>query len=209
MSAGIENVVTYGTANAGTTGQALVSDTFLKVQLTGSDDAVINTQLVGDYNLPNVLCAVAVGRHFDIAMEKIVSAIENYVPDNSRSQMVIKGSNHIILDAYNANPSSLKLAIENIAKMESANKILMIGGMMEMGADSIAEHDAIVNLIGQYNWRQVVLVGGDFGKVKHPYLYFENSAEAAQWVSLQKFGDSHILIKGSRSVKMEVILEKL
>ncbi len=209
MSKGIENVVTYGTNNAATTGHALPSETFLKVQLTGSVDAVINTQLVGDYNLPNVLCAVAVGRYFEIALDKIVSAIENYIPGNSRSQMVVKGNNNIILDAYNANPSSLKLAIENIAKMDAPHKILMIGGMMEMGADSIAEHEAIIELISQFEWQKVLLVGGDFSKVSHSFIYFENSAEAAQWVSKQNFSNSHILIKGSRSVKMEVILERL
>ena len=209
MSAGIENIVTYGTTQAGTTGHALQSDIFLKVQLTGSASAIINTQLVGDYNISNVLCAVAIGRHFDIALDKIVSAIENYFPGNSRSQMVVKGSNHIILDAYNANPSSLKLAIENIAKMDAPNKILMIGGMMEMGSESIAEHEAIVEQINQFNWQKVVLVGGDFGTIKHPFLYFEDSAEAANWAAQQGFVNSHILIKGSRSVKMEVIAAKL
>ena len=209
MSNDIDKVVTYGTNNAATTGNALPSVTFLKVQLTGGGQAVINTQLVGDYNLPNVLCAVAVGRHFDISLDKIVGAIESYVPGNSRSQMIVKGGNHIILDAYNANPSSLKVAIENIAKMDAPNKILMIGGMMEMGEDSMAEHEAIVDLINQFDWQKVILVGGDFGSVKHPFLYFENSTEAANWAAKQGFKNSHILIKGSRSVRMEVIVEEL
>ena len=209
MSNDIDKVVTYGTNNAATTGNALPSDTFLKVQLTSSVQAVVNTQLVGDYNLPNVLCAVAVGRHFNISLNKIVGAIESYVPGNSRSQMIVKGSNHIILDAYNANPSSLKAAIENIAKMDAPNKILMIGGMMEMGEDSMAEHEAIVDLINQFDWKTVVLVGGDFGRVKHPFLYFQNSTEAANWAAKQGFENSHILIKGSRSVRMEVIMEEL
>ncbi len=208
MSSGIEKILTYGTTNADVAGKSLHANTFLKVEWT-SEDIVINTQLVGDYNLPNVLCAVSIGHHFHVPVKKIATAIEAYTPDNSRSQMLVKGSNHIILDAYNANPSSMKVAIENMAHIASANKILMLGGMMEMGEDSLAEHEAIVALINQYNWQQVVLVGGDFAKVKHGFLYFDNSVKAAKWAAQQGFANSYILIKGSRSVKMEVIVGEL
>ena len=134
-------------------------------------------------------------------------ALENYVPSNSRSQLIEKDSNKIILDAYNANPTSMKVAIENIAAMQSSNKILLLGGMMELGTESIAEHTAIINLINQYQWKAVVLVGGDFKNIAHPYIYFENAAEAKQWLRQQPIENSVLLVKGSRSMQMEKVLE--
>jgi UDP-N-acetylmuramoyl-tripeptide--D-alanyl-D-alanine ligase len=210
MSKGIDNVINYGTADAFVTGTQLPSDTFLQVQITDTKfPATIKTQLVGDYNLPNILCAVAVGKHFDVPFEKIIKSIEGYIPGNSRSQMLVKGSNHIILDAYNANPTSMRVAIENIAGIKSDSKVLMLGGMMELGEESIKEHQNIVELIKKYSWRSVIFVGGDFAQVNHPFLYFNNVLEAAKWSQDQKFQDSYFLIKGSRSIKMEIIAEYL
>lgn len=210
MSAGIGNIITYGTANAKITGKTLPSKTFLKVELTNEAfPAVINTQLVGNYNLPNVLCAVAVGKHFNVPLEKIITSIEAYIPGNSRSQMQVKGSNHIILDAYNANPSSMKVAIENIAAIKADKKILMLGAMKELGQESLQEHQNLVELIKQYRWNKVILVGGDFSKIAHPFTYFATSSEAAEWVKKQDIEDSYILIKGSRSIQMEKIAEVL
>lgn len=206
MSRGIEKLTTYGTANSDVIGKALPSGTFLKVEWT-NESVVINTQLVGDYNLPNVLCAIAVGRHFNVPVQKIISAIENYVPDNSRSQLVARGSNHIILDAYNANPSSMMLAIDNIAHINAPNKVLMLGGMMEMGQDSLAEHQAIVDQVKKYDWHTAIFVGGDFDKVNHSFPYFPTSTKAAEWVAGQHFENCYILLKGSRSMQMEQIME--
>jgi UDP-N-acetylmuramoyl-tripeptide--D-alanyl-D-alanine ligase len=119
MSKGINNVITYGTANASITGVADKNGEFLKVNLTGVDgQQTIHTQLIGEYNLPNVLAAVAVGKYFNVAESTIKAALENYTPSNSRSQLISKGANKIILDAYNANPTSMKAAIENFARME-------------------------------------------------------------------------------------------
>lgn len=210
MSKGIENVITYGTIDGFVTGKAISSETFLHVQITNEEPLpIIKTHLVGDYNLPNVLCAVAVGKHFNIPFKKIIEAIENYRPGNSRSQMLLKGSNHIILDAYNANPTSMKVAIENIAKIKSSTKVLMLGGMMELGEESMGEHQNVINLIEKYTWHKVVLVGGDFGKVSHKFLYFDNYAAAAEWCKQQNFQDAYFLIKGSRSIQMEKIAEVL
>lgn len=210
MSKGINEVITYGTLEGSVVGKAMASETFLQVQLTTEEGpAIIKTQLVGDYNLPNVLCAVAVGKHFNVPLHKITTAIETYAPGNSRSQMLVKGSNHIILDAYNANPTSIRLAIENIAKIQSGSKVLMLGGMMELGKESMQEHQNIIELIKKYDWAKVVLVGGDFAKTVHPFLFFNTSSEAAAWVSNQNFRDSYFLIKGSRSIKMEIIAESL
>jgi UDP-N-acetylmuramoyl-tripeptide--D-alanyl-D-alanine ligase len=208
MSTGISNKITYGTTNASTTGILINGEPFLTVEIT-SDPAigVIHTQLVGDYNLPNVLAAVAAGKYFKVPAEKIKRAIEQYIPSNSRSQLVMKGTNKIILDAYNANPSSMKLAIENFAKLHAGKKVLMLGGMAELGGESLAEHKAILELIQQHQWHAVALVGGDFAKLPHPFLYFSNSTEAKKWLQQQHFEHTDLLVKGSRSMQMEKAIE--
>jgi UDP-N-acetylmuramoyl-tripeptide--D-alanyl-D-alanine ligase len=208
MSQGINQVVSYGTTNAQVVGSTIASNPFLQVSVTTSPVLEnINTQLVGDYNLPNILCAVAVGEHFGVPAAKIKQALEQYHPDNSRSQMVTSGSNHIILDAYNANPTSMKAAIENFAQLAAPNKVLMLGGMMELGEESKAEHQAILNLIQQHQWKAVVLVGGDFAHLPHGYLYFDTSTQAKEWFTQQQLVNTHLLVKGSRSMQMEKILE--
>lgn len=207
MSKGVTNKITYGSKDAQTKGQLVSSEPFLVVEITSEPTiGKISTQLVGDYNLPNVLAAVCVGMHFGVPAQNIKSAIESYEPSNSRSQLVEKDTNKIILDAYNANPSSMKLAIENFAKLPAEKKVLMLGGMAELGEESLAEHQAIIALIRQFNWTQVVLVGGDFAKIEHPFLFFSTAGEAQQWFKSQHFTQTHLLIKGSRSVKMEQIL---
>jgi len=208
MSKGIKNIVLYGTKKGEVTGSVLESEPFLSVTITNDAPLKsINTQLVGDYNLPNVLCAVAVGKHFHVSDEKIKSAIESYVPSNSRSQLIEKGTNKIILDAYNANPTSMRAAIENFSNIHSANKVLMLGGMMELGKESVAEHESIVNLIDEHRWKDVILVGGDFNKFEHGFIYFETSQEAADWFHQQFYEDTYILVKGSRSMQMERVVE--
>ncbi len=210
MSKGISGIIKYGTkANDHVIGKILPNENFLKVQITqGLNDGIISTQLVGEYNLPNVLAAVTVGKFFEVPEDKIRSAIEDYTPSNSRSQLIEKGSNKIILDAYNANPSSMKLAIENFARKNSENKILMLGAMAELGKLSLQEHQEIIDLIKKYSWKEVALVGGDFLKISHPFLSFQNSLLAKEWFSKQQFQNSYILVKGSRSMQMEKVLEQ-
>lgn len=208
MSQGIEKIIRYGTADASLEGQTVKSEPFLEVAITkGATTGTIHSQLVGDYNLPNILLAVAIGKHFQVPDEDIRKAIEEYQPSNSRSQLLKAGSNQIILDAYNANPSSMKLAIENFARLAAPNKVLMLGAMAELGDESLQEHQQIIDLIAQHPWKQVVLVGGDFLKLAHPWISFNNSTEARQWYIEQQFENTHLLIKGSRSMKMEKILE--
>ena len=222
MSRGIPHVITYGTQNANFTGVPDTSaETFLHVDIThGANTGTIKTQLVGDYNLPNVLVAVAVGKQFGVPDDKIRQSIEAYTPSNSRSQLILKDGLHIILDAYNANPSSMRAAIENFARLPIAtsatplqrsltHKVLILGAMAELGPESLAEHQAIIDLIAQYPWQQVVLVGGDFRKLSHPYLSFANSKEAGHWLRGVGLKDAYLLIKGSRSMKMEEVLLSL
>ena len=208
MSKGISGIIKFGTVeDAHVIGKAVRSEPFLEVEITqGMENGNVKTKLVGDYNLPNVLAAVTVGKNFKVSEEKIREAIAGYEPSNSRSQLKQVGSNKIILDAYNANPSSMRLAIENFAKLNASRKYLILGAMAELGAESIQEHRSLVDLISKYNWAGVVLVGGDFLKLKHPFISFENSAQAAEWWSNENIQDAYLLIKGSRSSQMEKVI---
>ncbi|MBK7098667.1 MAG: UDP-N-acetylmuramoyl-tripeptide--D-alanyl-D-alanine ligase [Sphingobacteriales bacterium] len=207
MSKGIYNIIKYGTSDADINGRILASDPFLKLSINDhAHHTDINTQLVGGYNLPNVLAAIAVGREMKIGLPKIKQAIENYHPSNSRSQLMQKGSKKIILDAYNANPSSMKAAIENFANMEAYKKVLMLGAMAEMGADSELEHQSLIDFLKKYNWQEVVLVGKAFSPFKSEFRYFENSEEAKEWFSKQQYDNTTILVKGSRSTQMEKVI---
>ena len=143
MSKGITKRITYGTNSAETTGNIIDSEPFLKVEITSHPEiGFIQTQLVGDYNCPNILAAVSAGNFFGVPTNKIKKAIESYTPSNSRSQLVQKGSNQIILDAYNANPSSMKSAIENFANLHAPKKVLILGAMAELGEESLDEYGA-------------------------------------------------------------------
>ncbi len=204
MANGIASQVTYGTKEGRYTGVPVMDGVFLGVDVRADEVTThIGTQLVGVYNSANVMTAVAVGLHFGVPMSAIKTAIEGYVPDNSRSQWVQKGSNKIILDAYNANPTSMKAAIENFAATDLKNKVLWIGAMKEMGEAMQAEHQALVDLISGYAWQQVILVGDEFKATKHPYKWYADSKEAAGEIMHKMPVDSAILIKGSRGSKME------
>jgi UDP-N-acetylmuramoyl-tripeptide--D-alanyl-D-alanine ligase len=208
MSRGIKTQVRYGTHDADFEGLVKNSTGFLEVAITkGADIGIIQTQLVGEYNLPNVLLAVAIGKYFNVADAAIKKALEGYQPSNSRSQLIEKGTNKVILDAYNANPTSMKAAIENFAKRDGANKVLMLGSMMELGSDTEKEHEAIIQLIEGYAWKAVVLVGEGYKPIKNKYINLPDSAAAKDWYRAQAFNNTEILIKGSRSMKMELVLE--
>lgn len=207
MSKGIPEIIRYGTKDADVTGIVEKSEPYLNVKITGGGSlGEIGSQLVGAYNLPNILVAVAVGKHFKVPDEMIKKAIETYTPSNSRSQLLEKDINKIILDAYNANPSSMRLAIENLAAMKASDKVLLLGAMAELGEESLEEHQAIAQLIAQYEWKAVVLVGGDFLKIPHPFISLENAEQAKKWFQEQQFKNATILIKGSRSMQMEKVL---
>lgn len=215
MSAGIENIIYYGITKGLVQGQIETAEPFLAVRITaGLDASLICSQLVGDYNLPNILCAATIGKYFGVPDQKIISAIEAYAPSNSRSQLMEVGTNQIILDAYNANPSSMKVAIENFAKLKADRKIVLLGGMMELGEDSIAEHQALVELLVSLGFKEVVLVGGDFEHAHAsltqiqttPFTYLPNAQAANEWLKQLNPQNAYILVKGSRSMKMEQVL---
>jgi len=207
MAAGIEEIHWYGTKNGEVTGTVLQSEPFLEVAISkGFEPMNIKTELVGSYNIYNVLVAVLAGKYFNVAAEKIKEALQAYSPSNSRSQLVEKNGNHIILDAYNANPSSMLVAIENFAKLHADNKMLFLGGMMELGNESLDEHKKLIELIAKYTWKEVILVGGDFKHVPHNYRYFDTSVLAAEWWAAQQSAGNYLLVKGSRSMMMEKIV---
>ncbi len=209
LSEGFKEVFRYGTTEGNITGKALQSDPFLKVQFNNELNSTVNTNLVGSYNLPNVLAAAAIGIFFNIEEKRIVAALQAYTPSNSRSQLIKKGSNTIILDAYNANPTSMQLAIENFAQAKDEHKILVLGAMAELGKNSVQEHQQITEEIGKHKWAHVLLVGGDFMAFDHSYRKMPSASEAGQWLKEQNISNAWLLLKGSRSTGMEKVLEYL
>ena len=204
MSEKIRNKIFYGKGTE-FSGIAIENEIELKIQLKNS--GIIKTNLVGDYNLDNVLAAYTIGEYFKIDEEEIISALESYKPSNNRSQLLEWNSNKIILDAYNANPSSMQAAIKNFGKLDSAEKALVLGGMKELGNDSIQEHENLINLINNFKWNFVVLVGDEFKNLMPEAKHFNNSDEAGTWLSQHQPKNLSILIKGSRSNKMEKVLD--
>ena len=171
------------------------------------------SHLSGDYNYYNIAAAVAVGSYFDIDTERIASAIESYIPDNNRSQeSVTERGNTLIIDCYNANPSSMEVAIANIAS-KSGNKLLILGDMLELGEWSHEEHCRILELAIQVKESELILVGAHFLKAAHTLgigaTCCTDSAEAAQWITQSHICDTTILLKGSRGIALERLIDKL
>jgi UDP-N-acetylmuramoyl-tripeptide--D-alanyl-D-alanine ligase len=207
MAKGISHIIGYGQKQGQLQGIAIDHNGMLTVQINkGIDITEIHTNLVGDYNLPNVLAAVTIGQYFKVPVEKIKAAIEHYTPTNSRSQLLTWNNNEVILDAYNANPSSMKLAVDNFTKLNKENKIVCLGGMRELGADTLKEHQALIDQLKQSQWKQVVLVGAEFKSCTHNYLYFDTVQEAKAWLQAQQFTGHTLLIKGSRGIQMEQLI---
>ena len=207
MAQDIPHIIGYGKEHGQIKADAIDHNGMLTVQIKkGIEIDSIQTHLVGNYNLPNVLAAVAIGHHFKVPNDKIKLAIENYIPTNSRSQLLTWNKNEVILDAYNANPSSMKLAVENFAKMNKENKIVCLGGMRELGADTLMEHQMLIDQLKQTNWKQVLLVGSEFKPCIHNFLYFDTVIEAKVWLQAQELKGNTLLIKGSRGIQMEQLI---
>lgn len=173
----------------------------------------INTNLVGTYNADNVMSALAVGLHFGVSMEDAVEAIEKYVPSNNRSQMTRTGRNVLIVDAYNANPTSMSAALDNFANVMSDNKVAMLGDMLELGADSIKEHEAIIAKVASLGLSKTFFVGKEFCTASRdgydPEVYFETSDQLAQWLETHPVDGATVLVKGSRGTRMEKVIPVL
>jgi len=169
----------------------------------------IQTQLVGAYNFENALSAVCIGKYFGVPVEQIKNALEAYSPTNNRSQKISLGSNTIILDAYNANPSSMTEALKNFGRIESPNKIVILGEMMELGDYAKAEHEKIAAMVKNMPLTKRVFTGGGFQFLEHDptVTYFAKPEDLKTWFKGQQFENSYLLIKGSRKNELEKILK--
>jgi len=176
------------------------------IQLSSS----IASHLSGDYNFDNIMAAVALGLHFGMNEEEIKNGIEKYQPKNNRSQIIKTNKNTVYMDAYNANPSSMELALKNTAQMSNANKVFILGDMFELGAYAEAEHKNIIQLCQELKLENVLLVGSEFKKYNTgAYTCFENTLEAKDYLTKSPLQGSFVFIKGSRGMKLETLLEVL
>ncbi|MFT7900731.1 UDP-N-acetylmuramoyl-tripeptide--D-alanyl-D-alanine ligase [Tenacibaculum ascidiaceicola] len=166
-------------------------------------DTDVSSNLIGAYNFANISAAITIGNYFNVSLEQIKKAIENYVPSNNRSQVINTQSNKIILDAYNANPTSMKAALESFSKLETNNKTIVLGDMFELGAYSSKEHQSIVNLIEELDLDQAFLVGENFYKTITKHKKFKDFYEFEGYIKNNQIESSTVLIKGSRGMALE------
>jgi len=171
---------------------------------------VYSTQLAGAYNLYNIASAIAVGEHFGVSNEKIHAAICAYTPENNRSQIKRTERNTLIMDAYNANPTSLEFALEALSKQSAEKKYFVIGDMLELGDMGPAEHRHIVEVAKRLGLNGI-LVGPIFGSIwkEGDYPIFENNVAAKTYLETQAISDHVVLIKGSRGIKLEEVVSAL
>lgn len=169
----------------------------------------VSTHLVGAYNLANLCAAVTVGLHFGVPASDIEDALAAYVPTNSRSEWRNTDRNRLLVDAYNANPASMAAALDNFDLIEDENKMVILGDMRELGADSQKEHQRIVARLEQMQLREVWLVGSEFAGVRHPFRSFANVEEVKQELAQRPLSGRTILIKGSNGIRLQQLPELL
>lgn len=200
--------VAYGLETSGT--KVLHSDAehpFLRLEL--ADSTLVNTRLVGSYNADNVLAALKVGEFFGVEKSAAVAAVEAYTPSNNRSQMQRTERNVLIVDAYNANPSSMNAALDNFAGFEAAKKIVLLGDMLELGSVSLQEHRKVVEKVAACGF-QACYVGEEFRKAGATPC-FDSSESLAGYITAHSadFSGAAVLVKGSRGTKMERVIPVL
>jgi UDP-N-acetylmuramoyl-tripeptide--D-alanyl-D-alanine ligase len=211
-----ERVFTYGySADCSITAEPLTSKQYVSLKWKSIHDLqwqTVNSNITGAYNLENIVAAIAVGSHFGVSDEDIVSAIESYSPDNQRSQELKKGETTIILDAYNANPTSMEAAIRNFQNSFSGIRMLFLGDMLELGETAPKEHLKLIELALEGDFEKLILVGPLFKEAAiaitdKKIICLPDSIAAADWLKSNPPGKSSILIKGSRGSKMEKVLD--
>ena len=173
--------------------------------------STVQTHLIGSYNLDNALAAACIGTYFEVPANDISAALEAYTPSNNRSQLTITQDNKLVVDAYNANPTSMRAALDNFRLIKSEHKMCILGQMGELGEVSDEEHQKVIDLIGEGGFEQVWLVGENFAKTSHPanYRLFANVEEVKTAIATQKPKGFLILIKGSNSNKLVQTVELL
>jgi UDP-N-acetylmuramoyl-tripeptide--D-alanyl-D-alanine ligase len=209
-----KDMTTFGsTQEADIYGEIASTEPFLKIKWYPSKKSKkeyyqVSTKLYGTYNLDNILAAISVGLHFDVSPKLINEAIQEYETIDLRSQKVTVGTNTIFLDAYNANPTSMKAALESFEKMDVVPKVAIIGDMLELGKASEKEHSDIIACTKKLNFKHTVFVGKNFKNVRDPNfgLYFNNTNVARKWFEKQKYANTYILLKASRGIKIERLI---
>ena len=187
----------------------VMANPFVKIKTLGVE---IKSHLIGLYNANNINAAITMGRHFEVPTVDIKAAIESYVPENNRSQLLTKGTYEIILDAYNANPSSMLVALENFIQLDKSNKCVIIGDMYELGEESLVEHKAIVNFLKNNSDFECHFVGKDFfanSIQKENFHFYHTFEDFIKFLSSVKLEHKTLLIKGSRGMALERTLEYL
>ena len=172
------------------------------------NESLISSQLIGNYNRTNILAACEIGSYFGVTLENIKDAIKSYIPSNNRSQLFKTRRNTIILDAYNANPSSMSEAIKAVQKLNHKKKLFILGDMLELGENSLVEHQSIIDELSENN-QEVILIGNEFNKCQHNFIHFFNSEDALGWIEENPIEDMFILLKGSRGIKLEILKKVL
>ncbi len=212
----MEMVGDYPWIGYGTGGEAVVKATgvsaepLLKLLLTTSrvKDFPIQTCLTGLYNLGNVLAAASVAHYFGVEEELVKEAVEDYVPENNRSQYFNSGKNQVLLDAYNANPSSMLVALQNFSTIPHDRKILVLGSMKELGADSVQEHQSLLKFLDEIAFECCYLTGAEFEGIipdDNRFVWFKDTSELKSFLEKKKYRDALFLIKGSRANRLEVV----
>ena len=171
----------------------------------------VQTHLIGSYNLDNVLAAACIGTHFGVPAADICTALEAYTPSNNRSQLTVTPSNRLVVDAYNANPTSMKAALDNFRLIASDHKMCILGDMKELGDASAGEHQKVIDQLADCNFETVWLVGEEFAKTQHPHTYrtFAHVDEVKAAIAAHKPQGHLILIKGSNSTRLVQLVEHL
>ena len=205
------NSITFGQnkLNADTNIDFVTADPYVAIRFS---QTTIQSHLIGLYNATNIIAAIAFGNYFGVSGHSIKAAIESYIPENNRSQMIAKGTNEIILDAYNANPSSMNVAITNFISLEKDSKIIILGDMFELGSESDHEHKAIVDLLINHDEILCYFIGNYFYKnkvVNNHFFFFENFQSFEEEIKSKSPKHKLILIKGSRGMALERTLELL
>lgn len=206
-------MIRYGSCEGSIcSGEITGDDPFLNIHVnTGNQNGNsfdIQTRIPGDFNLENILAALSVGFYFDVNVNTMIAAIHDYVPDQLRSQLVKTEYNTLFVDAYNANPTSMEMAIRNFQKNTGKNKILIIGEMAELGHASIEEHLLLISLLSQYRGNRIILVGKNFFKFSIPpeFERYPDTQTLVRWIQSNPFRNSTILLKGSRIVGLEKLI---
>jgi UDP-N-acetylmuramoyl-tripeptide--D-alanyl-D-alanine ligase len=176
---------------------------FVKLSLNSSE---IQSNLIGKYNYTNIAAACTIGQHFKVSNQEIKAGIENYIPENNRSQIIKKTTNTIILDAYNANPTSMKAALENFKDIKAESKTVILGDMFELGKTSLKEHQNIVDLVESLHFDHCFFVGENFYQTKKENSLFKTFEDLLSHLKNNPLKDQSILIKGSRGMRLERLL---